>query len=99
MALLAVMASAAPAVYERPQNSDCIATSAGGLSLFPEQYLLLGDSQKNASSYVEVGGRALVIINHHGNLAKPLTHWAAVNTQFEAHNAANSARQSGAAGH
>lgn len=46
VACLVAAAHAAPAVYERPINADCVPAGADGISLFPEQFMLVGDETR-----------------------------------------------------
>ena len=58
LALLCAAAAHAAPAYERPMNGDCIATSgtidvSTGLSLYPEQFMLVGDEADQGTFYTE----------------------------------------------
>lgn len=55
LALLAAPAAMAATGFQRPDNGDCIALTTGSeVSLFPEQYMMVGDEQSNNGFVTQV---------------------------------------------
>jgi hypothetical protein len=64
LALLCATAARAAPAYVRPMNGDCITMGGGtadlstaGLSLYPEQFMLVGDEAAQDTFYTEASPR------------------------------------------